>query len=391
MKRRNFIGITATSLGGIMVVPQFLTSCGLLKKKIAPENDNILIFVQLNGGNDGLNTFIPYNDPLYYSKRPKIGIEKSKVLPLINNMGLHPSLIGLSQIANDGNLSIIQNVGYPNNTRSHFRTQDIWTTASDADIILTDGWLGRFLAIECENDILSSINLDNRDALALKNVNSSGLTISDFQKLEVLNNHSGEDYKLSDNPQLDFVRKISFSSIEGYEEIQKSISKSKDVLNKYPKGEFNQNMFWIMRLILGGFQSKVYYTSLEGFDTHSNQIQNHAKILTSLDTGIYSLYADLKKHQLLNRVTVVVFSEFGRRVAENGSGTDHGAAGPMFIIGGNNKGRVIGNNPNLDTLDDGDLIYDIDFRSVYASILKNKYNFDPELINIKQKPLNDIF
>jgi uncharacterized protein (DUF1501 family) len=137
--------------------------------------------------------------------------------------------------------------------------------------------------------------------------------------------------------------------------------------------------------------SKIYYTSLSGFDTHNNQLQSHQRQLTILNDAIFSFYNDMKKHGLLNKVTLVVFSEFGRRVQENGSGTDHGTAGPMMIIGGNNKGKVIGNNPNLETLNKGDLIHEIDFRSVYATLLKQKFNFDAQQIGITQNALNSLF
>jgi uncharacterized protein (DUF1501 family) len=145
------------------------------------------------------------------------------------------------------------------------------------------------------------------------------------------------------------------------------------------------------KLIKGNLASKIYYTSLSGFDTHNNQLQSHQRQLTILNDAIFSFYNDIKKHGLLNKVTVVVFSEFGRRVQENGSGTDHGTAGPMMIIGGNNKGKVIGNNPNLETLNKGDLIHEIDFRSVYATLLKQKFNFDAQQIGITQNALNSLF
>jgi uncharacterized protein (DUF1501 family) len=145
------------------------------------------------------------------------------------------------------------------------------------------------------------------------------------------------------------------------------------------------------KLIKGNLASKVYYTSLNGFDTHNNQLQSHNKQLTMLNDAVYSFYKDMKTNKLLEKVTLIIFSEFGRRLQQNGTGTDHGTAGPMFIIGGNNKGKIIGKNPNLTQLDQGDLIYDIDFRSVYATLLKNKYDFDPTLINIKNQTIKDLF
>ncbi|WP_321539117.1 DUF1501 domain-containing protein [Flavobacterium piscinae] len=159
----------------------------------------------------------------------------------------------------------------------------------------------------------------------------------------------------------------------------------------YSNNELAKNLQWIGKLIKGNLSSKVYYTALNGFDTHKNQTNVHQKQLTILNDAVYSFYKDMKKHNLLPRVTVVVFSEFGRRVKENGTGTDHGTAGPMLVIGGKNKGKIIGNNPNLATLDKGDLVHEIDFRSVYAALLQNKFNFDASAIGIKNAPLGGLF
>ncbi|MNF97126.1 hypothetical protein D3C84_799440 [compost metagenome] len=199
-----------------------------------------------------------------------------------------------------------------------------------------------------------------------------------------------ENVTLSDNPQLDFVRKIANSVTEGSDEIQKALAKSKTEIS-YPKTGLSKNLEWIARLIKGNLNSKVYYTSLGGFDTHDNQLAIHERKLTDLNDALYSFYQDLKQAQLMQNVTVVVFSEFGRRVKDNGNGTDHGTAAPMFIIGGNNKGTILGNNPNLSDLDNGDLKHEIDFRSIYASLLKEKMNFDYSKIGIRNAPVSGLF
>jgi len=173
--------------------------------------------------------------------------------------------------------------------------------------------------------------------------------------------------------------------------INKALQKTQKFNENYANNLLSKNLEWIAKLIKGELNSKIYYTSLNGFDTHNNQIQNHQKQLTILNDAVFSFYKDLKTNHLLNKVTVVIFSEFGRRVKENGSGTDHGTAGPMILIGGNNKGKIIGKNPDLSNLDKGDLIFENDFRSVYATLLKNKFNFDPKLININNKIIEGIF
>jgi uncharacterized protein (DUF1501 family) len=349
-----------------------------------------LIFIQLNGGNDGLNTFIPFTDPLYYSNRPTLGISKDKILNTSSGMGFHPALKDFATILQENNLSIIQNVGYPNPNRSHFRSQEIWQTASDSHQYLDYGWLGRFLDIQCKDENLTSLNIDNIDNLALKAAVSYGVTVKDFNKIKRYNLGDNQ-LKLSDNPQLDFVRKLQFASLEGMEEINKALKNAEKYTESYANNPLAKNLEWMAKLIKGNLASKVYYTSLNGFDTHNNQLQSHNKQLTMLNDAVYSFYKDMKTNKLLEKVTLIIFSEFGRRLQQNGTGTDHGTAGPMVIIGGNNKGKIIGKNPNLTQLDQGDLIYDIDFRSVYATLLKNKYDFDPTLINIKNQTIKDLF
>jgi uncharacterized protein (DUF1501 family) len=250
--------------------------------------------------------------------------------------------------------------------------------------------LGRFLDIQCKDENLTSLNIDNIDNLALKAAVSNGVTVKDFNKIKRYNLGDNQ-LKLSDNPQLDFVRKLQFASLEGMEEINKALKNAEKYTESYANNPLAKNLEWMAKLIKGNLASKVYYTSLNGFDTHNNQLQSHNKQLTMLNDAVYSFYKDMKTNKLLEKVTLIIFSEFGRRLQQNGTGTDHGTAGPMFIIGGNNKGKIIGKNPNLTQLDQGDLIYDIDFRSVYATLLKNKYDFDPTLINIKNQTIKDLF
>lgn len=390
MERRKFIQLTATGTGGLLLLPNFLTAQSLWSADANLLTDEVVVFIQLNGGNDGLNTFIPFDNPLYYDNRPSIGIGKQQIINAMNGMGFHPALKDLATISQEGNLSIIQNVGYPEPNRSHFRSIEIWQTASNSQQYLDDGWLGRFLEIQCKDETLAALNVDSIDNLALKSSLMNSVTVKDFAKIR---NYGAEEKELtlSDNPQLDFVRKLQFASLEGMEEIQKALKNGNAADETYSNNELARNLQWIGKLIKGNLQSKVYYTSLNGFDTHKNQTTLHQKQLTILNDAVYSFYKDMKKHNLLQRVTVVVFSEFGRRVKENGSGTDHGTAGPMMVIGGKTKGKVIGINPNLATLDKGDLIHEIDFRSVYAALLKSKFNFEATQIGIDNAPLEGLF
>lgn len=388
MNRRNFLSLTGTFTGGMLVLPDFLHAFGSQNSLVIGEQ--CLVFIQLNGGNDGLNTFIPYESPLYYDLRTKIAINKNEVIAKNKGMAFHPALKDFAQMQQNGDLSVIQNVGYPEPIRSHFRSQEIWQTATDSNKYLNEGWLGRYLDLQCnEHQPTAGINLDSIDNLALKGVEPNAITVKDPNKFKIRNDKD-ENVKLSDNPQLDFVRKIANSVTEGSDDIQKALSKSTSEIS-YPKTGLSKNLEWIARLVKGNMNSKVYYTSLGGFDTHDNQLDIHKRKLTELNDAIFSFYTDLKKSQLLQNVTIVVFSEFGRRVKDNGNGTDHGTAAPMFIIGGNNKSNIIGNNPNLSDLDNGDLKHQIDFRSVYATLLQQKMNFDYTKIGIKNKIIEGLF
>ena len=388
MDRRKFFKLTGTYTGGTLLLPSFLHAYSAQNTFLLHEKS--VIFIQLNGGNDGLNTFIPFENPLYYDLRPKIGIAKNDVVSKNKGMAFHPALKGFATMQQAGDLSVIQNVGYPEPNRSHFRSQEIWQTASSANEYLNEGWLGKYLDLQCkEHQPTAGINLDSIDNLALKGIQPNSITVKDPNRFKIRNN-SDENLKLSENPQLDFVRKIANSVTEGSDEIQKALLNSKIEIS-YPKTGIAKNLEWIARLIKGNLNSKIYYTSLGGFDTHDNQLNIHQNKLSELNDAVYTLYSDLKQSQLLPYVTIVVFSEFGRRVKDNGNGTDHGTAAPMFVIGGNNKGNVIGNNPNLEDLDNGDLKHEIDFRSVYASILKQQLDFNPTLIGIKNTALNGLF
>ncbi|TDW45850.1 uncharacterized protein (DUF1501 family) [Flavobacterium sp. 270] len=388
MNRRNFLTLTGTFTGGMLLLPDFLHAYGTQSNLVVGEQ--CVVFVQLNGGNDGLNTFIPYENPLYYDYRTKIALSKDVVVSKNSGMAFHPALKDFAQMQQNGDLTVIQNVGYPEPIRSHFRSQEIWQTATDSNKYINEGWLGRYLDLQChDHNPTAGINIDSIDNLALKGIEPNSITVKDPNKFKIKSDKE-ENVTLSENPQLDFVRKIANSVTEGSDEIQKALAKSKAEIS-YPKTGLSKNLEWIARLIKGNLNSKVYYTSLGGFDTHDNQLAIHERKLTELNDALFSFYQDLKQSKMLQNVTVVVFSEFGRRVKDNGNGTDHGTAAPMFIIGGNNKGTILGNNPDLSNLDNGDLKYEIDFRSVYASLLKEKLDFDYSKIGIKNRAVSGLF
>jgi len=388
MNRRNFFKLTGTFTGGLLVVPDFLYSFGM-QDNLA-KGDSCLVFIQLSGGNDGLNTFIPYKDEMYRRLRPNIALSANDVVAAGEGMAFHPAMKGFAEILQQGNMSVAQNVGYPEPVLSHFRGQEIWQTASSSNEYLTEGWLGRFLDHHYkDHHPTAAINADKIDNLALRGIEPNSMTLTYRNNLN--SKEQEGTLKLSDNPQLDFVRKIAGSISEGSSEVQRALNNATASEATYPKSELGKNMEWIAKLIKGGLNSKIYYTSLTGFDTHQNQLLAHSSKLSILNDAVYSFYKDIKAAKKLDEVTVVVFSEFGRRVADNGTGTDHGKAAPMFIIGGGTKGKLLGGNPNLADLDNGDVKYTIDFRSVYASLLKDKFSFNPALIGINNQPLKGLF
>lgn len=388
MNRRNFFRLTGTGTAGLLVVPDFLYSFAM-QEHTAPA-DNFLVFIQLYGGNDGLNTFVPYQDPLYYRHRPAIALSEKEVIASGGGMGFHPALTKFAEMQQNGHLTVIQNVGYPNPDRSHFRSTEIWQTGSATTEYLTEGWLGRYFdhIHAGHHHPTTGINIGKYDNLALKGLEPNTIT------LKATNATKSGGYaktKLSGNPQLDFVRKLAASTTQGYKEINTALQNAPATEAPYPPGQLSQNLKWIGNLIKGNLNSKVYYTSLSGFDTHANQLAAHNARLAELNEAVFAFYSDMKVAKRLDNTTIVIFSEFGRRVVTTGSGTDHGTAAPMFIIGGNNKSKIIGKNPDLQNLIDKDLKHEIDFRSVYASLLKDKLSFDPKIIGIKNQALTGLF
>ncbi len=401
--RRDFLKIVGTTTSGMLVLPKFLSAMPTAELNTGfAAGRNVLVCIQLNGGNDGLNTFIPYDTPQYYALRKAIAIPQAQVLKAATGgMGWHPSMKGFADMQQAGNMSVIQNVGYPNPNRSHFRSMEVWQTGSASNEYLSNGWLGRYLDASCAgDDPLGALNIDNIDNLALRGAANHSLTMSDPQRFERQLKVLKEDHDdpMNENPNLDFVRKLMIGSFDGSGQIKAALEKSKispsregGTITSYPKHGLAQNLAWVSRMIKGGLPTSVYYTGLGSFDTHAGQLGKHQTLLKEVSESVKAFYDDMLAAGLLSNVTVMIFSEFGRRVKDNGSGTDHGAAAPVFIIGGNNSGKIVGENPNFDNLINGDLTHQFDFRSLYATILKQKLGVDPSKAGISQDILRGIF
>jgi uncharacterized protein (DUF1501 family) len=359
-------------------------------------NGKILVLLQFKGGNDGLNTIIPFEDSIYYNKRPAIGISKSTVVKINNLMGFHPSLEPLRTLYDEGIVSVIQNVGYANQNRSHFRSTDIWLSASDSNQYLYDGWAGRYL---CEvfpdypavpPEYPMAIQLGSVQSLALESqFGGTGITFQDPNTFYQLVNGITADSDPSPNTlageELKFLKEVAANSIQ-YATVIKEKADAGQNKATYPNTNLAKQLAIIADLIAGGLQTQVYLATLDGFDTHSNQLTTHANLLKTFADAIKAFQEDLKLLGIADKVVTMTFSEFGRRLQQNGSsGTDHGAAAPMILIGNNVIGGFIGKNPNLSDLDyNGDIKYEFDFRQIYASLLVDH-------LGLPKQKLQDIF
>ncbi len=351
----------------------------------------ILVIVQLAGGNDGLNTVIPYADDAYFKARPRLAIAANKVRRLDDYCGFHPELENLAALQAEGQAALVQGVGYPNPNRSHFRATEIWSTASDADKSESYGWLGRYCDATCSGeDPGSAIALGDQTPQILRSAKNGAVTIGNPQDYQFQDGMApppvteADDEDASAGASVDMLFGAKATGATPAEFLQRatlnavaSSGRVQDILHKtpgggdYPPSEFSQRLRLIGRLIAGGMPTRIYYASLGGFDTHANQSGSHERQLATFDAAMGAFTRDLQQQGNMERVVVLTFSEFGRRVAENGSGgTDHGAAAPLFLLGGSLKGGVLGKYPSLTKLDRGDLMHSTDFRSVYASVLE---------------------
>jgi uncharacterized protein (DUF1501 family) len=390
IKRKEFIQLGSLATAS-MFVPKFLKA--FESKSLVPPGNKVVVVLQFSGGNDGLNTVIPVRNDLYYKARPKLGIEKGKTVNLTDEVGLHPALTGLKDLHDDGSLSILNSVGYPNPDRSHFRSMDIWQTASQSTEYLTTGWVGRYLDAQCAgcDKPTYALELDDVLSLALKGEQSKAIAMKDPRRLygtsnekffrDVLKNHKDE---VGEQP-VDYLYKTMAETLSSADYIFQQ-SKLHPSSAEYPKSELGQNLKTIASLIFSDINTKVYYVSLGSFDTHVNQEAQQQRLFTEMNEAVTAFVKDLKDNSRFNDVLLFTFSEFGRRVEQNASGgTDHGTANNMFLISGGLKQKgVINSLPDLGDLDEGDLKYKIDFKDVYATVLKKWLNADDTHILGKQ-------
>jgi len=338
----------------------------------APAGDRILVLVQLDGGNDGLNCVVPYGDDAYYRARPGIGIGKAQVQKINDYLGLHPNLNGLKQAFDDGALAIVQGIGYENPNRSHFASNDIWHTGSK-NPERWSGWMGRALDRVATGD-LPGLQLDPGPlSLAMVGEKVVVPSIADAGRFKVKGNHRGLLAALAererDGATLEYIRRSAEQSYKTAARVEQALARNNG-RDAYPQTDLGRRLWQIARMVEAGMPSRVYAVRLAGFDSHARQRAAHDVLMKILGDALGAFRTDLKQHNLDDRVLTMTYSEFGRRVDENRSlGTDHGAAAPLFVMGGKVKAGLHGAHPSLTDLGDGDLKFHTDFRQVYATVL----------------------
>jgi uncharacterized protein (DUF1501 family) len=357
-------------------VPGFLSRTA---QAAHPDKDGrVLVVIQLDGGNDGINTVIPYKDEGYTKYRKELRIPTDRVLKVGDGVGLHPAMGGAAKLQENGRLAIVQGVGYPNPNRSHFASMAIWHTARfDVEDQSGLGWLGRSFDTSAGEAKQPSALFIGAGAppVALRGRRSATASlerIEDFTLDSTIPSGPTTLHGLeADDSLAGFVRR---SALDAYvtAETMAELSRGRVAAVRYPDTNLGKKLALVSQLLKGGIAARVFYTAQSGYDTHAGQLPAHASLLSELAGGLLAFLDDLAAAKLADRVAVLCFSEFGRRVAENGSGgTDHGTAGPIFLAGPGVNAGLIGPTPKLLDLEDGDLKMAIDFRRVYATALEN--------------------
>ncbi len=397
--RRQFLQTSALGASALGTLPMFLgRTFGEVNQGTGTGKDGpILVVLQLGGGNDGLNTLVPYADDAYHKARPILKKSAKEILKLDGHVGLSAQLPFLRSLYDEGQLAAVQGVGYPNPNRSHFVSTSIWETA-DIQNRSNTGWLGRYFDNDCEGgDPTAGVSLKKTQPEAFGALKNPGICLSSPELYRWI--HGGGDEALAEeffaemnSPQeaggssieelgktgglagennIAFLERVAMDARVSSEKILDLASKYNSKVS-YAATPISRSLNLVARLIAGGLSTRVYYVSHGGFDTHQRQAGTHDQLLSALDGGLKSFFTDLKEQGNHDRVTLMTFSEFGRRVGENASGgTDHGKGSCLFVAGKPVKGGLYGKYPSLTDLDKGDLKFTVDFRSVYATVIEN--------------------
>ncbi len=384
IKRKEFLQLGSLATASVFL-PKFLKA--FEKPAMVPPGNKVVVVIQFSGGNDGLNTVIPITNDIYYKSRPRLAITKEKALSITGDVGLNPALKSFRALFDDGSLAILNNVGYPNPDRSHFRSMDIWQTASNSNEYVNSGWIGRYLDAQCAgcDKPTQALEIDDILSLALKGENNNGLAFKDATKLyRTSNEQYFRDLQKAHVPgeeTADYLYKTMSGTLSSADYIFQK-SKLHPTSEIYPTTNLGKDLKTVASLILSDINTRVYYVSLGSFDTHVNQGNQQKRLFTELNDAVKAFTTDLKKNRRFEDVLMMTFSEFGRRVTQNASGgTDHGTANNMFFIGGGLKEKgVLNAMPDLQDLNEGDLKHTVDFKDVYATVLNKWLGADDKMI-----------
>jgi uncharacterized protein (DUF1501 family) len=416
--RRQFLRTTVLGSALTWTVPAFLAdtfaalhgeAADSATQIVTGKDSTILVVLQMAGGNDGINTIVPYTNDFYHNARPKLGLKSQQVLGLNGEIGFHNALAGFKSLYDAGHLAVVQGAGYPNPNRSHFRSTEIWQTASDSNRVEKYGWLGRYFDNACAGcDPTVGVDIGGQTPQAFFAKTPTGISLANPQNYRFLSpgrfrpgqvDLLEESYeKMNEIPDtapdlnsggsigalaaampqpggsaLHFIERTALDAQVSSDQIRAIVAKVKNQ-EAYPATQLGNHLKLVAQLIAGGLSTRVYYVSQGGYDTHVNQAGTQDRLLKELGDAVNAFVGDLKAQGNLQRVLLMTFSEFGRRVAENASGgTDHGAAAPLFVIGDKVKAGLLGRYPSLapQELFEGDIKYTVDFRTVYASVLEN--------------------
>ncbi|GMW00868.1 MAG: hypothetical protein AMXMBFR84_20050 [Candidatus Hydrogenedentota bacterium] len=390
MSRRHFM-MSAALFSSVGFAPAFLTRAVEGAAPAIPgfKDDKVLVVVQLGGGNDGLNTIVPHSNDDYYRVRPGIGLKDNQLIRINDDISANAKLKGFMDLYNNGEIAIVQGVGYPNPDRSHFRSMEIWHTASDSNEYLGDGWIGRYFDNCCEGAPRPQVGVALQDERpqAFDGTKGFGVVFDDPKS------YGWQPGKGAATPEnfahinaagapandtVDFLRHVTSNAIMSSKEVREASERGKAPT---AAGRGADPLQTVAALLRGNLETRIFYVSVSGFDTHANQLATHDRLLETVSNSLAKFQETLKHDGNADRVLTMVFSEFGRRVAQNASGgTDHGTAAPMFLVGSNVNAGVHGAMPSLTDLDNGDLKYTTDFRNVYSSVLAQWFNVDPGLV-----------
>jgi uncharacterized protein (DUF1501 family) len=372
LTRRDFVK-QATLISLAPSVPAFLAQTA---RAASPSwDDRILVVIQLDGGNDGLNTVIPYSDPNYARLRPKLAVPKTRVRRLNDALGLNPVMRDAADLYHDGRLAIVQGVGYPNPNKSHEVSKSIWETARfDPTEHTSYGWIGRAMdeGPAPKSSGPGSVLVGTESVpVALRGRKSVAAALANLDDMVLSNPSTPAGAVAADASLLGFVQRSTLDALVTADRLQQA-AKSRPAATASSESDFTRRLALISRLIQSDFGSRVYYAVQTGYDTHVYQRDTHERLLRELAEGLRFFLDDLKRAKLDERVAVMTFSEFGRRADENASeGTDHGAAAPLFLAGAKIKAGLHGSAPNLAKIDKGDISSTIDFRQVYRAVLED--------------------